>query len=78
LTYAYGDCVIGVKIIAWNKFLTLPKSVVGGAREGARECEAVRREWLWESIRARERRKERNVRGAMSNYIARIISNLFV
>jgi hypothetical protein len=42
-----------------------PRNVVGGVREG---WEWVRREWFRESIRARERRKERNVRGAMSNY----------
>ena len=31
------------------------------------ECEWVRRAWLWESIRARESMKERNVRGAMKS-----------
>ena len=39
-----------------------PRIVVGGG-EGAWEC--VRREWFRESIRAREMRKEMNVRGAI-------------
>ena len=49
-----------MKIIEWKNCLTWLKTVGGG--------EAVRRAWLWVSIRARERRKERNVRGAMNNY----------
>jgi hypothetical protein len=52
-----------VKIIEWKNCLIWLKRVRGGGGE----WEAVRRAWLWVSIRARERRKERNVRGAMNN-----------
>ena len=39
-----------------------PRTVVGG---GAGVWECIRREWFRESIRASERRKEMNVKGAI-------------
>jgi len=41
------------------------RGVDGAVRDG--ECECVRREWLWKSIKAREMRKETNVKGAIKS-----------
>ena len=46
----------------WRNDFIRPRTVVGGAED---VWEWVRREWFRESIRARERRKEMNVSGAI-------------
>jgi hypothetical protein len=52
-----------LKISEWKNSFARPRKVEGAGRDG--ECEWVRREWLRESMRARERRKETNVKGAI-------------
>jgi len=60
--YAYGEEGVRWYTQWWKKDFMRPNMVVGGG-EGVWEC--VRREWFRESISARERRKEMNVRGAI-------------
>jgi len=64
--YEYGDPGVCFHIIECRKAFICPKVVVGAGREG--ECEWVRSEWFLESMSARERRKEMNVKGAISSW----------